>query len=265
MLTTLLLLGCPLFASVQDEKSFGKERITSTCETLTKALEKKAAVEDALGALRAAAEVVDARVIDVIDAKGLRHVEPVVRDAAIELLGRMDHPEALKALHEALKRDKKELQAAPPRYAALLRAIARHGQESSIPDLVEDAFQSSDHQVITARILGLAHIRSPKAVDELMRLLRSSQRSWSGSQMPDFRLALAALTGADKGTDRQLWIHWYGDFEGKVSAVPPELPPDLRKRWNSFWGEKDESPKGDGETKRQDKGRCSGEVREKDR
>lgn len=246
MLTTLLFIVCPLFVSFQDEKPSAKEQIASVCATLTKALDKSASVEDGVRALRAAAEVVDARVIEVIDTKGLRHVDPAVRDAAVEVLGRMDHPDALKALHDALKRDKKELQVAPPRYANLLRAIARHGKESSIPDLVEDAFQSSDHQLVTARILGLAHIRSPKSVDELLQLLRSSHRSWEGSQMPDFRLALAVLTGADKGTDRQLWINWYGDHKAKIAVAPvaPDLPPDLRKRWNSYWGETDEQTGG---------------------
>ena len=65
--------------------------------------------------------------------------------------------------------------------------------------------------------------------------------------MSDFRLALVVLTGVDKGTDRQLWSNWYGDNKAKivVAAVPPELPPDLRKRWNSYWGVADERAKGE--------------------
>jgi len=245
MLTTLLLLACPLLASPQGEKPPGKEQVAAACESLAKALAKNARADEAASALRAAAEVVDPRVIEVVEAKGLRHGDPAVRDAAAEALGRMAHPDALRALHEALARDKKELQAAPPRYAVLLRAIARHGAESSIPELVEDAFQSSDKGVVTARILGLARIRSPKSVDALLQLLRSSHRTWDGSQSSDFRLALAVLTGEDKGTDRQLWIHWYGDHKGRIEvrAVPPELPPELRKRWRSYWGEAEEKGK----------------------
>jgi hypothetical protein len=75
----------------------------------------------------------------------------------------------------------------------------------------------------------------------LIRLVRSSHRSWNGSQMPDFRLALVVLTGVDKGTDRQLWINWYGDHKGKVEV--PAVPRELRKRWNSYWGEADEPGK----------------------
>ena len=245
ILTTLVLLACPLLVSFQGERAPPQEQVASTCETLMKALEKNASVENALRSLHAAVAVVDARVIEMIDTKGLRHDDPAVRDAAVEGLGRMHHPAALKALHDALKRDKKELQTSPPRYATLLRAIARHGKESSIPDLVEGAFQSTDRSVITARILGLACVRSSRSVDELIRLVRSSHRSWDGSQMPDFRLALVVLTGVDKGTDRQLWINWYGDHKGKiaVATVPPELPRELRKRWDSYWGETVEQDK----------------------
>jgi HEAT repeat protein len=245
MLATLLLALAPLAAPLQ-EKTPAPEEVAATCASLAKALEKNASVEDAVGALRAAVAVVDARVIDVIDAKGLRHAEPAVRDAAVDALGHMDHPDALSALHDALKRDKKALLDAPTRYAALLRAIARHGKESSIPDLVDGAFESSDKKLVTARILGLAHVRSPKSVEELMRLVRSSHRSWEGSQMSDFRLALAVLTGADEGTERQAWIHWYGDHKGKIVVTPqlPELPPELLKRWNSYWDEADEPAQG---------------------
>lgn len=248
MLTSLLLAVGPFLLPVQQEKPPGEEQVAATCAALEKALAKQARAEDATPALRAALEVVDARVIAVIDARGLRHADPGVRGAAVETLGRMPHPDALKALHEALKRDRKELQEAPPRLAALLRAIARHGKESSIPLLVEDVFQSPDRGVITARILGLGHIRSAKSVEELVRLMRSSPRPRVGDHMGDFRLALVVLTGEDKGTDQGLWINWYGDHKAKleVAAETPELPRELRRRWSTYWGEKDQGDEPDG-------------------
>ncbi len=247
MLTNLLLFACSLGVSVQDEKPPpSTEQIAATIESLEKALAKDAKAEDASRALRAALEVVDARVIDVIEARGLRHADPEIRGAAVEALARMEHPAALKALQEMLKRDKKELQDAPPRYAALLRAIARHGKESSIPLLVEDLFQSPDRGVIAARILGLGHIRSPKSVDELIDLMRSSPRPRVGDHMAEFRLALVVLTGEDKGTDRELWINWYGDHKSKleIAAEALELPRELQRRWNQYWGVKDEEEAG---------------------
>jgi hypothetical protein len=241
MFTSLLLAVCALLAPVQEKKPPSEERIAAAIADLEKALGKDATKDGAARALRASLEVVDARVIDVIDERGLRHADPEVRGVAVETLGRMDHPDALTALHEALKRDRKELQETPPRYAALLRAIARHGKESSIPTLVEDLFQSPDRSVISARILGLGHVRSPKAVEELIRLMRSAPRPRVGDHMVDFRLALVVLTGEDKGTDQELWINWYGDHKSKLEVAPetPELPRELRRRWNVYWGEKD--------------------------
>src|SRR5262245_25168030 len=107
MLTALLLAACPLVARVQ-EKPPTEAQIASTCETLAKALAKDAKVDEASLALHAAMVIVDARVIEVIDTKGLRHDDPLVRDAAVEALARMEHPAALKALHDALKRDRRE-------------------------------------------------------------------------------------------------------------------------------------------------------------
>jgi hypothetical protein len=257
MLASLLLAAGPLLPALQEPKAPpGPEKIAATCDALEKALVKGAEKEDVSKALRAALDVVDARVIEVIDERGLRNEDPEVRDAAVEALARMDHPDALKALHEALKRDKKELQEAPPRYAALLRAIARHGKESSISTLVEDLFQSPDRGVITARILGLGHIRSPKSVEELIRIMRSAHRPRVADHMAEFRLALVVLTGEDKGTDQELWINWYGDHKGKLEVAPEakELPRELRRRWNVYWGEKDEEDEGGGEGRKR-KGR----------
>lgn len=243
MLTSLLLACAPLFFVVQDRKAApSEEQVTATCAALEKALAKDAKSGDSTAALRAAIEVVDARVIDVLASKGLRHADLELRGAVVEVLARMDHPDALKALHQMLKRDEKELEEAPPRQAALLRAIARHGKESSIPDLVADAFQSPDRGVVAARILGLGHIRSSKSVDELIRLMRSAPRARVGDHMQEFRLALVVLTGEDKGTDQELWINWYGDHQSKldIEAVEPELPRELRRRWYQYWGIQDE-------------------------
>ena len=258
MLTSVALAALPFLAVLQEPKSApSAEKVAATCDALEKALVKGAQKEDVARALRGALEVVDARVIEVIDAKGLRSDDPETRDPAVEALGRMDHPDALKALHEALKRDRKELQDAPPRYAALLRAIARHGKESSIPALVEDLFQSPDRGVIQARILGLGHIRSTKSVEELIRLMRSAPRPRVSDHMETFRTALVVLTGEDKGTDQELWINWYGDHKSKLEVAPemPELPRELRRRWNVFWGERDEEDEGEGAGKKRKGGK----------
>jgi hypothetical protein len=44
------------------------------------------------------------------------------------------------------------------------------------------------------------------------------------------------LDGRGQGTDRQLWSAGTATKTRLGSRPPPELPPDLRKRWNSYWG-----------------------------
>ncbi len=241
----VLLEGPAAFQEQGGDPELSEQRIAATCRTLESAFSEGKSFEETQRALRSAVEVVHPRVIGLIDEKGLRHADPKVRSASIETLSRMDHRDALKALSDALKRDRKDLEKAPPLYAAYLRGIARHGKEESIPCLVEDLFQSPDRGVITARILGLGRIRSRTSVDELIRLMRSCPRPRVGEYMGEFRLALVVLTGEDKGTDQELWINWYGDHKNTlaVAAEPPELPRELARRWNTYWGENpDEKP-----------------------
>ena len=188
-----------------------EELVSTACRALEQAFAAESTSDEAERAVREASRVVHPKVIALLDTKGLRHRDTKLRTTVIEALARMDHPDALAALHAALKRDKKELQEAPPLHAALLRAIARHGSPTSIPLLTEDLFQSPDRGVITARILGLGNIRTKAAVEELIQIMRSAPRPRVGDFMGEFRLSLVALTGEDKGTDQELWINWYGD------------------------------------------------------
>ena len=216
-----------------------REQVEATCRRLEEVLVPSADPATAREALKAAIAVVHADVIARIDARGLRHADASIREAAVEALARMDHPDALAALTAVLKRDGKALAEDPPRHAALLKAIGRHGKESSIPLLVKDLFQSTDRGVVTARIFGLGHIRSRASVDELMQIMRSAPRGKGVNHMPELRTALVVLTGVDKGTDQALWLNWYGDNKNSLAiapAPPAELPRDVQRRWDSYWG-----------------------------
>jgi HEAT repeat protein len=237
----LLSLALPALARQEPTPSAGPsaEEVATTCKLLEAALAPKADPDGAREALKAARGVLHKDVIALIDSRGLRHDDLAIRDAAVEALARMDHPAALEALHAALKRDKKELADAPPRFAALLKAIARHGKESSIKLLVEDLFQSPDRGVVTARILGLGNIRAKASVDELIQMMRSAPRPRVTDFMAELRTALVVLTGEDKGTDQELWINWYGDHKSSLTIAPepPEaLAPEVRRRWMTYWG-----------------------------
>ena len=190
--------------------------------------------------LQAAEPVAHPEVAVYLAEHGLRHdAQPVVL-ATIELLGTLQHPRALAELEEYYRRERKALRdrASQPLVAPLLRAIARHGDEGSIPLLAEDVFAVTEREVVRARILGLAHIRSVRSVEELFGLLRKVDRKRAQPHMGEFRLALMVLTGVDRGTDQDAWIAWWNDNKKslRVPEAPPRLPAELQKAWNKHWG-----------------------------
>jgi HEAT repeat protein len=181
----------------------------------------------------------DSSVIAVLDAKALRHEDRNLRDTAVNALGHMRHPDARKVLVAMFARDEKELEKEPPRYANLVRAIARNGDASVIPLLVKDVFQSGDRNLVQARILGLGNVRAKESVDELIQLMRSAPRPRVADVMLEMRTALFMLTGVDKGTDQELWINWYGDAKNSLTIAPEppvQCPQEVRRCWTTFWG-----------------------------
>lgn len=177
-------------------------------------------------------------------AKGLTDNDDAVRLAAIDALGWMPNPEALKQLHRLYQRDK-ELREDEVLFARLLQAIGRHASVSSIEVLKDDPF---DHLTLAsgkARILGLARIRDTKCLEALMKGMQlgggdpRGGRSGAPRFMDDFRLALVALTGQDFGTSKEAWLGWWRD-EGKgfkVAAARPPLPAALEAEWVAYWSE----------------------------
>lgn len=256
-------LTLALLASQDVQKSAPAARTPEELAAYRKQLEEALAPGFDAGEARRvivrARDHVDASVIALLDAKALRHADPVLRDQAVDALGYMRHPDALAALEAMLKRDGKALQDSPPSYANLIRGVARQGKPSAIPLLVEDLFQSRDRGVIQARILGLANIRAKESVAELIQLMRSAPAPRVAELGLELRTALVLLTGVDKGTDATLWINWYGDAKDSlvIAPEPPaEIPPEIRRCWTAFWGPERQKGKGparvEGERKRPD-------------
>lgn len=257
LVSAVLLATAPLLRAQDDEKppQVPPARLARTLADLDAEVTKDAPAPAAARALRRASAVVHPDVIARIDALGLRHADLEVRSAAIRALGRMDHPAALKALHETARRDEKLLEKEALLHAELLKEIGRHADPTSIEVLVDDLFESPSRDVVTARILGLGRIRSKKSVDELLRLMRSAKPARVGPAMGDFRLALVALTGVDQGPEATAWINWYGDAQRtlEVSEQPAPLPPRHRKRWTAYWGETEPGDEKEGGGRRRDR------------
>lgn len=188
-------------------------------------------------ALEAHGRVDDAKVA-ALAAKGLRAGEPEVRKAAVLALRFSPHEDALLALHAFAKQDR-ALRKDPSLYAETLRAIAWHGEESSIPVLVEDLWTATEYEVIRARILGLGRIRSTKSIEALIDLLKVAGPRKTDPYLQEFRTSLIVLTGVDRGPSQEGWFAWWNDNKRalRVTEAPAELPKLLQVGWDHYWGE----------------------------
>ena len=185
------------------------------------------------------AKVVDASVIKCI-VKGLSDSDAKVQGAAIDALRYMQHPDALTALQDALKRDKteKKFEKDVDLCTKLIKGIGQHGSKDSIKLLADNALGGSEFKVFEARILSLGNIRAKESVEELLALMRTMGREKMQPYMATFRMSLMVLTGADQGVSQDTWMTWWNEHKGdfKVAASAPPLPKDMQLRWDYFWG-----------------------------
>ncbi len=192
-----------------------------------------------LAALELARDVAAPEVVDGV-AKALKHKEREVRLFATEVLRHLHHADAPAALERHISREKKALKDDHEFLALLLRALAQHGLEKSIETLSEDVWSAPDHRVIRARLLGLANVRSDKALKAVMGLTTQAGKQKVQPYMEDVRTSLAVLTGEDEGESLDAWWAWWNDA-GKSFHVAPKLPDKLPRevelRWKAFWKE----------------------------
>lgn len=209
-------------------------------DAAVKALKEGLASKEAatrVAALRAAADVPHADVAKAV-AAALKDKDDNVEIAAMEALGKMRTPDGLKELIRAAS-DKK-LRKDARLFSTLLKAIGRHGDPSSIAVLSESPWDNTDTAVVRARIYGLGNIRDVKAVEALMEMMNKGNPlpGEDAPFMPDFRVALARLTGTDQTTNKSLWQSWWKDNKKgfKVSDEQLAMPAELQAKWDEYWG-----------------------------
>jgi len=197
--------------------------------------------DEIIAAIEANEKINDPEVVRWV-AKGLSRKKASVQIAAIDALGWMKGKDALRQLHRLYHRDR-SLNKKEDVFAALLKAIGRHGDKSSIEVLSDSPFKGLTVESGRARILGLGNIRDRRSVDELVKGLRYSgdsrgRKSKDPVFMDDFRLAFAVLTGVDCGASRDAMDAWWRENKKgfKMAADRPPLPPDLQARWAHYWG-----------------------------
>jgi hypothetical protein len=157
----------------------------------------------------------------------------------VQRLRWLEHPGAVEVLHHAYEAFRPYLEADPASCAALLQAIGQHGAESSVAILGEAEPGGVDAAVVRARLLGLARIRSARALRALFGMLERLERldpALRAERMPDFRLAALRITGADEGESVEAWRSWWSRHaEDPIPEPPPALPSVLQDRWDAYW------------------------------
>ncbi len=247
MLLSILLTLLPLVQEPPKPTPPDAEKVKAAIAQLSEAFAKPDA-GPRLRAIEAGAALADAEVVKQI-ARGLDDKEVTVQKAAIEALRYNEHKRALEELHTRAKQ--KAAKEDPGTYAPLLRAIGQKGSPTSLEILSENPWAVPDAQVLEAKIIGLSRIRTKEAVKALTDLMEMGGINKVQPFMKDFRVSLWALTGADQGESRDLWLKWYRDNKAKleVAAKPAPEPLELAQRWKRCWakpGEEDRPEKGKG-------------------
>ena len=212
------------------------DRVRAATQQLERAFEGKQAA-DKLVAIKAASQVVAPAVIAWI-AKGLVDSNSDVRAEAIEALGRIPHDEAFKALAQHYKAESKNLRKQERVLPKLLRAIARHGNEAALAILTDDVRAQMLQETLRARILGLATVRSKKAIDAVLALVQTIGFIEMHDHAEDLRLAMYVLTGVDRGRSVEAWKTWWAE-QRESFELPPKAPQLAQvdwERWIAFWG-----------------------------
>ena len=228
---TIVLALAPVLPGWQGDQKPTPEEIQQAVEAVDAAFAKDGTPAQRVAAVTAAAAVPATKVVKALD-KGLKDRDPGVVDATVVALGRMNHADALRSLHAFYKKNRKKLQDAEKTLALTFKAIALHGDESSVPILTDKLFSAPFHSVVQARIYGLGMIRSPKSVAGIFSLMSKTSRRSIEDYMKDLRLSLVALTGTDQGLSVNGWQEWWIENK-KTLVVPPELKFDPAKDY--FW------------------------------
>ncbi|MFN0008286.1 MAG: HEAT repeat domain-containing protein [Planctomycetota bacterium] len=220
-----------------DSKVPDPQRVEAAVLELESAFKEGKTAEDRIAAIRKGHEVLDARVVRAIG-KGLKVKDAGVQAAALEALGRMDHPEALEALHGLYKSDKQRLKEDEKLLPLLFKSIGRHGSEKSVEILSDDLFLQRSFPAIQARVLSLGNIRSRKSVEALMEIMTKAGRRQVNDYMNLFRQSLVRLTGTDQGPDSAMWTRWWQENKTRfeVQKEIGKVPGFAEETWNEYWG-----------------------------
>lgn len=244
----------PLFAlddEDEDEEEQGptKAEVEAMVERIEEAFKGKTEVLVRVEAVRAAAAVPHDDVAKALrDALGDKESEVTL--AALDVLGKMPVEEALDELLRFHKKDRR-LKKDDELLAESFKAIARHGDPDTAELFTDNLFSNTSDVVVEARILGLGMIRDAVAVEGLMDVLKATYGKKGGNQpkvMPHLVLSMTVLIGEhENGSNKDKWVAWWNDNKRdlEISAELPEVPAQMLRKWQTYWGLETDREKGD--------------------
>lgn len=233
-----LLLIAPLIQTPADEVSSQKQKAEQAVERIDKALkDKKLEASQKGNALRAETGLIHKLVIKRI-AKSLKDKEPLIRDAAVESLGGMLHPDSIDALLTHGKRDKKKMVKDREYHVAWIKAVGRQGSVDALDALTDGLFSYPTAAVIQARIYAIANIRDTKSIETLIKVMTITDTRRVNNHMPTVQIALIRLTSIDLGRSVQSWTKWWREEKKsfEIPKEPPAMKKQMQSRWDRFWG-----------------------------
>jgi hypothetical protein len=213
-----------------------EQQVVAAVAEIERGLASPKASESA-AVLKKHASLADARDAGAI-AEALKDARADVRLEAIDALGRNALADAFTALASHYAAEKKSLRKDERALPQLLLAVARHREPRAIAILTDDVQAQLKQRTITARILGLANIRTDESLAALFTLMDKLGFLEQNTHAEDSRLALMVLTGEDRGRSLEAWRKWWAESSKtfKVAAEPAELPKPERERWRAYWG-----------------------------
>lgn len=162
-----------------------------------------------------------AKAKDVQDAKLLKPLAAALKDdihevrvAVMEALGARtgaeDRKAAAAALHKVLGPLSKKADYQPELLVAL-RAVHDLAQPSSVKPLLEDIDVHTDREVVDARLMAVANIPTPDAIDALIQFMSRGRKGGEESHRASVQKALLYATGERQRNDPDAWRAWWKD------------------------------------------------------
>lgn len=245
----LLPLGIIQDDEETEQPPVDEEAVADLVERLEELLgDRQAAPEDKIELIWEAVELPHEDVVDALE-EGLDDKQQEVRLATLDVLGLIDHEDAMKLLAKLARKDKK-LQDDEELAAQLFKSLGRYGVEKNMDLFTKNIFASKGSKVVQARLLSLGKIRSEDAVEELISLMNSAAGIGAGkgkgngggarskvAHMDEIRMSLYALLEEDAGSSRNDWQKWWNDNKRdfEVSEEEGDLEGPLGRKWGQYW------------------------------